>query len=117
MLILPSTTNIGDENCLERSYPGGRSARILRRRAFWKRIFHVGDRFRIGSAVLMLVRQPRMPCYKLAAKFQRDDMIDRFLVSGRSGFYLSVEQEGEVETGDSFSNSSLGIRAALRSGK
>jgi MOSC domain-containing protein YiiM len=62
---------------------------------------HVGDRFRIGSAVLM-VRQPRMPCYKLAARFRRDDMIDRFLVSGRSGFYFSVEQEGEVENGDSF---------------
>jgi MOSC domain-containing protein YiiM len=62
---------------------------------------HVGDRFGIGSAVLM-VRQPRMPCYKLAAKFQRDDMIDRFLVNGRSGFYFSVEQEGEVENGDSF---------------
>jgi MOSC domain-containing protein YiiM len=61
----------------------------------------VGDRFGIGSAVLM-VRQPRMPCYKLAAKFQRDDMIERFLVSGRSGFYFSVEQEGEVGVGDSF---------------
>src|ERR1700678_2077362 len=42
---------------------------------------HVGDRFRIGSATLM-VRQLRMPCYKLAAKFQRDDMIERFLWSG-----------------------------------
>ena len=62
---------------------------------------HVGDRFRIGSAVLM-VRQPRMPCYKLAAKFQRDDMIERFLRSGRSGFYFSVEEEGEVGVGDSF---------------
>jgi MOSC domain-containing protein YiiM len=62
---------------------------------------HVGDRFRIGSAVAM-VRQPRMPCYKLAAKFQRDDMIERFLRSGRSGFYFSVEAEGEVGEGDSF---------------
>jgi MOSC domain-containing protein YiiM len=62
---------------------------------------HVGDRLRIGSATLM-VRQLRMPCYKLVAKFQRDDMIDRFLSSGRSGFYFSVEQEGEVEAGDSF---------------
>jgi len=61
---------------------------------------HVGDRFRIGSAIVM-VRQPRMPCYKLAAKFQRDDIIERFLVSGRSGFYFSVEQEGEVGVGDS----------------
>jgi MOSC domain-containing protein YiiM len=62
---------------------------------------HIGDRFRIGSGVVM-VRQPRMPCYKLAAKFQRDDMIERFLRSGRSGFYFSVEQEGEVGVGDSF---------------
>jgi MOSC domain-containing protein YiiM len=62
---------------------------------------HVGDRFRAGSATLM-VRQPRMPCYKLAAKFQRDDMIEKFLRSGRSGFYFSVEAEGEVGEGDSF---------------
>jgi MOSC domain-containing protein YiiM len=62
---------------------------------------HIGDRFRIGSSILM-VRQPRMPCHKLAAKFQRDDMIERFLLSGRSGFYFSVEQEGEVEVGDAF---------------
>ena len=61
---------------------------------------HVGDRMRIGSAVVM-VRQPRMPCYKLTVKFQRDDMIERFLASGRSGFYFSVEEEGEVEKGDS----------------
>jgi len=62
---------------------------------------HVGDRLRIGTAVVM-VRQPRTPCYKLAAKFQRDDMLDRFLRSGRSGFYFSVEQEGAVEAGESF---------------
>jgi MOSC domain-containing protein YiiM len=43
-----------------------------------------------------------MPCYKLAAKFQRDDMLERFLLSGRSGFYFSVEQEGEVANGDIF---------------
>jgi len=62
---------------------------------------HVGDRLQVGSSILM-VRQPRMPCYKLAAKFQRDDMIRRFLVSGRSGFYFSVEQEGTVAAEDSF---------------
>jgi len=61
---------------------------------------HVGDHLRIGSATVM-VRQPRMPCYKLAVKFQRDDIVERFLLSGRSGFYFSVEQEGEVGVGDS----------------
>jgi MOSC domain-containing protein YiiM len=58
---------------------------------------HVGDRFRIGSSIAM-IRQPRMPCYKLAARVQRDDFITRFL---RSGFCFSVEREGEVEEGDS----------------
>ena len=60
---------------------------------------HVGDRCQIGSAIVM-VRQPRMPCYKLAAKFQREDILERFLLSGRSGIYFSVEQEGSVEAGD-----------------
>ena len=62
---------------------------------------HVGDRFQLGSSILM-VRQPRTPCYKLAAKFQRDDMLERLLLSGRSGFYFSVEQEGSVAADNDF---------------
>lgn len=62
---------------------------------------HIGDRLQVGTATVM-VRQPRIPCYKLAAKFQRDDILQRFLESGRSGFYFSVEQEGTVAAGDAF---------------
>jgi MOSC domain-containing protein YiiM len=62
-------------------------------------VVNVGDRFRIGSAVAM-VTQPRVPCFKLAAKFGREDIIQRFLASGRSGFYLRVVQEGEMGAGD-----------------
>jgi len=58
----------------------------------------IGDRLRIGSAVLT-VTQPRMPCYKLTIRFDRDDMIRRFLASGRSGFYFSVLREGELCAG------------------
>ena len=58
----------------------------------------IGDRLRVGSAVLM-VTQPRMPCYKLALRFERDDMIKRFLTSQRSGFYFSVIEEGEARAG------------------
>jgi MOSC domain-containing protein YiiM len=71
---------------------------------------HVGDRLQIGTAIIM-VRQPRMPCYKLAAKFRRDDMLERFLASGRSGFYFSVEKEGTVAAGDSFEFLSRGEEA------
>jgi MOSC domain-containing protein YiiM len=58
----------------------------------------IGDLLRVGSAVLR-VTQPRMPCYKLQLRFNRDDMIKRFLVSGRTGFYFSVIDPGEVGTG------------------
>ena len=59
----------------------------------------IGDRFRIGSTELV-VTQPRLPCYKLAVKFRRDDIIKRFLDSGRTGFYFAVLKEGEVGAGD-----------------
>ena len=60
---------------------------------------HIGDKFRIGTAEVM-VTQPRMPCYKLGIRFGRTDIIKRFLVSERSGFYFSVMKEGEVGAGD-----------------
>ena len=60
---------------------------------------HIGDRFRVGSAIVA-VTQPRMPCYKLGIRFGRNDIIKRFLASGRTGFYLSVVEEGEVRAGD-----------------
>jgi MOSC domain-containing protein YiiM len=41
-----------------------------------------------------------MPCYKLGMRVGRTDIIKRFLVSERSGFYLSVLNEGEVGVGD-----------------
>ena len=47
-----------------------------------------------------MVTQPRMPCYKLGIRFGRADIIKRFLVSERSGFYFSVLKEGEVGAGD-----------------
>jgi Uncharacterized protein conserved in bacteria len=62
----------------------------------------VGDRFQIGAAVLR-VTTPRLPCFKLAAKFQREDIIKRFVKNGRCGFYFSVIQEGEVAAGDEIS--------------
>jgi MOSC domain-containing protein YiiM len=59
----------------------------------------VGDVLRIGTAELV-VTQPRLPCYKLNVRFQRPDMVKRFLQSGRTGFYLSVQEEGHLAAGD-----------------
>ena len=60
---------------------------------------HVGDVYRVGGA-LVEVSQPRVPCFKLAIKMGIDGFQNRFLASGRVGFYLRVIEEGEVGAGD-----------------
>jgi MOSC domain-containing protein YiiM len=61
---------------------------------------NIGDKFRVGSAVVM-VTEPRMPCYKLGIRFGRPDIVKRFLTSEHTGFYFAVLEEGEVGVGDS----------------
>src|SRR5260370_838179 len=60
---------------------------------------HLGDRFSVGTAEVV-VTQPRLPCYKLGVRFGSDDMVKRFLASGRTGFYVAVLREGEGGAGD-----------------
>jgi MOSC domain-containing protein YiiM len=60
---------------------------------------HVGDRVAIGS-VLLTITQPRTPCFKLGIKFGTNRILKEFLESGRSGFYFSVAQEGELQAGN-----------------
>jgi MOSC domain-containing protein YiiM len=60
---------------------------------------NIGDKFEVGSAVVM-VTEPRLPCYKLGIKFGRADIVRRFLASERTGFYFAVLQEGDVGVGD-----------------
>jgi len=80
------------------TFPWGKFGENLTTEGLSEDTLHIGDRLRVGSA-LLTVTQPRMPCYKLGIKFERDDMVKLFLASGRTGFYFSVEEEGEVRAG------------------
>lgn len=60
---------------------------------------HVGDRFRVGGALLE-VTQPREPCFKLGIKMGNPEFPKIFLKSMRCGFYLRVLEEGEIGAGD-----------------
>ena len=79
-------------------FPWGKFGENLTTEGLFENALHIGDRLKVGSAFLT-VTQPRLPCYKLTVRFNRDDMIKRFLTSRRSGFYFSVENEGEVMAG------------------
>ncbi|HTI35399.1 MAG TPA: MOSC domain-containing protein [Miltoncostaea sp.] len=67
----------------------------------------VGDRFRIGTALLE-VSQPRIPCFKLGLRVGDPRFLRPFLESGRSGFYLRVVEEGDLAAGDAVERVSRG---------
>jgi MOSC domain-containing protein YiiM len=52
------------------------------------------------GSVLLQVTCERLPCFKLAHKLQRPDLLKPFRDSGYSGFYYKVLQEGTLTTGD-----------------
>jgi MOSC domain-containing protein YiiM len=79
--------------------PGGAFGENFTTAGLLEEDIKIGDRLRVGSAEFV-VTQPRMPCYKLGARFGREDMVKRFLASGRTGFYLAVLSEGDVGSGD-----------------
>ncbi len=59
----------------------------------------IGDVLAIGSAKLR-VTQPRTPCAKLGLRMGSMNFVRAFAAAGRPGFYLSVVEEGSVESGD-----------------
>ncbi|MGF1494499.1 MAG: MOSC domain-containing protein [Microcoleaceae cyanobacterium] len=68
---------------------------------------HIGDIFQVGTAQVE-VTQPRRPCFKLGIRMAQPDFPHQFLASCRTGFYVRVVQEGEVEAGDSVQRLSIG---------
>jgi MOSC domain-containing protein YiiM len=59
----------------------------------------VGERWQIGSVVLE-VRQPRFPCYKLGMRMGDAGFKDTFDQARRSGTYFSVTTPGTLAAGD-----------------
>lgn len=83
----------------EMELPWGLFGENLTTESLFESELNIGDKFKVGTTLLM-VTQPRMPCYKLGIRFGDPGIIKRFLESGRTGFYFAVLEEGEVGAGD-----------------
>lgn len=59
---------------------------------------HIGDRFRLGSAVIE-ISQPRQPCWKIEHRFARKGMLRRIIAQRLCGWYFRVIEEGESAPG------------------
>ena len=80
-------------------FPMGSFGENLTTAGVFETDLNIGDRLCVGS-VELIVTQPRLPCFKLNAKFRREDMVKKFLESRRTGFYFSVAREGDIGAGN-----------------
>lgn len=87
---------LGDHPLLDRSGAFGENL------ATWgatEETLCLGDRFRLGSALLE-ISQGRQPCFKLNHRFGHPDVLASALACGRTGVYLRVIRQGEARAGD-----------------
>lgn len=59
----------------------------------------VGERWRVGSAVLE-VTQPRTPCSTFQRRMGEERWVRRFTAANRTGAYLRVAEAGDIGAGD-----------------
>ncbi|MEO8264392.1 MAG: MOSC domain-containing protein [Ilumatobacteraceae bacterium] len=60
---------------------------------------HIGDRWRVGSAVLE-VSQPRQPCFKIGIALCDESFPGAFAAARRPGTYLRIISAGSLQAGD-----------------
>ncbi len=61
----------------------------------------IGDVYRVGTA-LVQVSQPRIPCWKLARRWQREDLPEMVIATGFTGWYVRVLEEGVTGSATTF---------------
>lgn len=85
---------------LGRDLPPGTFGENLRLRGVDVTASRVGDRWRLGDGVEVVVTGPRIPCATFATFWDVPDLVPRFLAAGRPGAYLRVVAPGTVRAGD-----------------
>ncbi|HXO23163.1 MAG TPA: MOSC domain-containing protein, partial [Streptosporangiaceae bacterium] len=64
----------------------------------------IGERWRIGTAVVLEASLPRVPCGTFQGWLALGGWIKRFTLAARPGSYFRVIQEGEIQAGDEIEN-------------
>lgn len=60
----------------------------------------IGERWRIGTDVVLEISCPRIPCLTFQGWLERKGWIKRFIAAARPGPYLRVIAPGEIQAGD-----------------
>jgi len=84
---------------LDRELPPGRFGENLRTTGVDLRTALLGDRWRVGTALLEVTAW-RTPCANFARFWDVPDLVKRFAAHGATGAYLRVLETGDVGAGD-----------------
>lgn len=102
---------------LDRELPDGMFGENLTTTGLDVDAAQVGDRWRVGTAVLE-VRGPRIPCSTFAARMAEPRWVKRVAERGRLGAYLRVVEPGTIRPGDAVaveaSDSGVDVPTTLR---
>jgi MOSC domain-containing protein YiiM len=85
---------------LDREIPTGLFGENLRTEGIDVTNALIGEVWRIGAEVEVMVRVPRVPCITFAHRMQIPRWIKRFHQAGRPGAYLKVLTTGTIGAGD-----------------
>jgi MOSC domain-containing protein YiiM len=85
---------------LDRDIPTGLFGENLRTEGLDINGALLGEVWRIGDEVEVMVRAPRIPCITFQHRMQEPHWVKRFHQAGRPGAYLKVLREGTVGAGD-----------------
>ncbi|MFI5693422.1 MOSC domain-containing protein [Kribbella sp. NPDC051586] len=85
---------------LDRDIPTGLFGENLRTKGLDVNGALLGEVWRIGDEVEVMVRAPRIPCITFQHRMQEPHWVKRFHQAGRPGAYLKVLKTGTIGAGD-----------------
>ncbi|TDW23891.1 MOSC domain-containing protein [Kribbella kalugense] len=85
---------------LDRDIPTGLFGENLRTEGLDVNGALLGEIWRIGDEVEVMVRAPRIPCITFQHRMQEPHWVKRFHLAGRPGAYLKVLRTGTIGAGD-----------------
>ena len=88
------------ERRLERELPSGFFGENLTTAGLEINDARIGERWRVGSEVVLQVTAPRIPCATFRGWMGEKGWAKTFTAAGRPGAYLSVIEAGTIRTGD-----------------
>lgn len=85
---------------LERPLPDGSFGENLTTRGIEVDTALIGERWRVGDTVELLVTSPRIPCVTFRHHVGRPGWLKTFTADARPGAYLAVAVPGQIRAGD-----------------